>query len=68
MIRTRDRIDFSKVEDVEIDGIDFRDAPDFCDAFISSATYQGRDATEEELDLMNDDSDFVYECVMDELY
>jgi ABC-type transport system involved in cytochrome c biogenesis ATPase subunit len=36
------KIDLSKVEDIELDGINTRDYPDFCDAFISGATYKGR--------------------------
>jgi len=62
------KIDFSKVENIEIEDIDGRDAPDFCDAFISSATYMGRDATEDELDAINDNSDFVYESVIEHIY
>jgi len=62
-----------KFVDIEVDGIDFGDAPDFCDAFICSASAvleDGtiRDATEEELDELNEDSSFVYECVTEKLY
>ncbi len=31
-------LDYSQIEDVEVDGIDTRDYPDFCDAFIAAAT------------------------------
>ena len=62
------RIDTSQVEDIEIDGIDTRDYPDFCDAFILEATYKGREMTDEELEALNEDSDFVYEQVMEHLY
>ncbi len=55
-------LDYSKISDVEVDGIDTNDYPDFCDAFISNASYDGRDITEEELEALNDDSEFVYEC------
>ena len=46
--------------DLEVDGIDSRDYPDFVDAFISSATAvledgTMRDATEEELDELTND-------------
>jgi len=61
-------IDFKKVTDVAVDGIDTNDYPDFCDAFISSFTYKGRDATDEELDSINEDSDFVYDCVQSHLF
>ena len=39
-------LDLTKIEDIEFDGIDYYDCPDFCDAFILSATYKGRDMTE----------------------
>jgi hypothetical protein len=62
------KIDLSQVEDVEIDGINPRDYPDFCDAFILEASYKGREMTDEELEALNEDSDFVYEQVMESLY
>ena len=66
-------LDYSKVHDIEVDGIDTRDYPDFCDAYIAGATIEledgtFRDATDEELDLLNDDSDFVYSAVENYLY
>lgn len=61
-------LDYSQIEDIEIDGIDYRDAPDFVDAFITSATYKGRDMTERELERLNNDSDFVYEAVQNKIY
>ena len=62
------KIDTSQVEDIEIDGINPRDYPDFCDAFILEATYKGREMTDEELEALNEDSDYVYEQVMEYLY
>lgn len=64
----RDSLDYSKIADVVVDGIDFRDAPDFCDAYIASATYDGRPMTEEELDALNDDPYFVSEAVIKQIY
>ena len=62
-------LDLSKIEDIEFDDIDHNDYPDYCDAFISSATYNGRDLTEEELEWGGDEhSDWVYEKLMDYLY
>jgi hypothetical protein len=62
-----------KFVDIEVDGIDYGDAPDFCDAYICSATAVLEDgttryATEEELYELNEDSSFVYECVTEKLY
>ena len=62
-------LDLSKIEDIEFDGINHEDYPDFCDAFISSATYQNRDMTEEELEVLDEEyRDWVYEKLMDYLY
>ena len=61
-------LDYAQISDVEVDGIDTRDYPDFCDAYISGATYKGRDMTSDELDELNEDRDYVYECVQDHLY
>lgn len=62
-------LDLTKIEDIEFDGIDYYDCPDFCDAFILSATYKGRDMTEEELEFLDEEHrDFVYEKLMDKLY
>jgi len=61
-------LDYTKISDVEVDGIDTTDYPDFCDAFISYAEYDGREMTDEELDVLNEDSDFVYSAVENYLY
>ena len=62
------KLDYSKIDNVEVDGIDYADYPDFCDAYIASADYDGREMTDEELNLLNDDSDFVYSAVENYLY
>ncbi len=53
------------VTDIEIEGIDGSDYPDFCDAYISNATWEdtGEALTEEELDKLNENGEFVYEQV-----
>lgn len=62
------KLDYSKITDVDVDGINMRDAPDFVDAFISSAYYDGREMTEEELEILNEDSQFIYEEVINRIY
>jgi len=54
--------------DLVADGIDMRDYPDFADAFITSAYVDGREATEDELDAINEQSELVYETVLSQLY
>jgi hypothetical protein len=62
------KLDYSKISDVDVDGIDTSDYPDFCDAFIASATYDDREMTNEELQILNEDYDFVYEAIQSHLY
>lgn len=61
-------IDYTKIESVEVEGIDTRDYPDFSDAYISYAEINGREATEEELQELSDDSQLVYELVWERLF
>ena len=61
-------IDYDLIEDVAVDGIDYSDYPDFCDAFIASATYNGKPMSDEMLDTLNEDYEFVYESVENYLY
>jgi hypothetical protein len=45
-------LDGRKVVDIELDGIDYNDAPDFADAFVCYAAFDdtGESLTDEELD------------------
>jgi hypothetical protein len=65
-------IDFSKIDDIMFDSIDFRDAIDFSDAYICRCLIEDkgewREATEEELDEINDNSEFVYEKLLDKIF
>lgn len=56
--------------DVELDGVDHRDAPDFCDAFICNARWAdtGEFLADDELELVNEDGDLVYDAVQRQLY
>lgn len=64
MINTKDLCD------IEVDGIDHRDCPDYCDAFISAAFLksENRPLTEAELDELNEDRSFVRDQVEKRLY
>ena len=65
-------LDGLEVSDFEVDGIDSRDYPDFCDAYIVDASVlengKWREATDCELDELNNNSDLVYEQVQKFLY
>lgn len=55
----------SEVTDIVVDGVDHADHPDYADAFIQSATYQGRPMTENEIKQLS--SDFVHAEVLKSL-
>jgi hypothetical protein len=61
-------MDLTKIDNVMVEGIDHKDAPDYVDAYISSADYRGLEMTEQELEELNENSEFVYEQVMKHLY
>ena len=61
------KMDYKKIGNIEVDGIDTKDYPDFCDAYISSADYDGVPMTDEQLDELNEDGDYVYGHIMDYL-
>lgn len=59
-------VDFSSIE---LDGIDHNDYPDYCDAFICYAeTKNGQPLTDDQLDILNEDSDLVYNAVIDKVF
>ena len=60
-------MDYKLIDNIEIDGIDTKDYPDFCDAYIVSADYDGKPMTDEQLDEINEDGDFQHECIMNDL-
>jgi len=61
-------MDYKLIDNIEVGGIDYTDAFDFCDAFIENADYDGKPMTDEQLDELNEDRDFVYECVQNHLF
>ena len=61
-------LDYSKIDNVEVEGIDLRDYPDFCDAYIVAFTIDGREATDNELEELNQDSTYVHEATLAHLF
>ena len=61
-------IELTKVTDVVIAGIDMSDYPKFCDAYIESAKINGVEATEDECAELQEDYDFFYDKITEELY
>lgn len=64
----KEKIDLSLVSEVAFDNIRYYDAPDYCDAFITSALYGEVEASQEVLDQLNDNKDYAnwkYQKLMD---
>ena len=61
------KVDLIKLECIEVDGIDSRDYPDFVDAFISYAEIDGKELSDEQYEYVNEQYDFVYECIINQL-
>ncbi len=57
------------VVDLEVDGVDPRDYPDFSDAYFSNGCYEdGTPLTDEELERLNDlASDVLWEMAFDRM-
>jgi hypothetical protein len=62
------KLDYSKITNIEFDGIDHRDYPDYCDAYIASADYDGVEMTDEQIESLNQDGDYVYDQLMERIF
>ena len=60
-------MDTGKIDNVELDGVDMKDYPEFADAFIVSADYDGVPMTEEQLEEINEDYEFLYKQIVNHL-
>jgi len=60
--------DYSKITNIVFDGVNNSDYPDYSDAFIVSAEYEGEPLTESQLDMLNEDSELVYELLTNNLH
>jgi hypothetical protein len=62
-------IDLKNISDVEWEDVHSFDHPDYSDAFISSANYNGREMTDDELERLKDDHpDWCYENLMEYIF
>lgn len=64
------RFEGKLIDDYSIDGVDHRDYPDYCDAYIASASWEnGIEFTDDELDRLNGSDDGLrYEMVWEHLH
>ena len=61
-------MDLTKIDNIWVEDIDYNDAPDFVDAHIGMADYNGIPMTDAQLDEINENYDFVYDSLMTQLY
>ena len=61
-------MNYKYIEDITFDGIDHNDYPDYCDAYIDSAFYNGKEMTQEQIDEINEDREFVMKELMNHLF
>jgi hypothetical protein len=48
------KFDINQLDDIELGGVDYKDHPDYCDAYVESALFNGVELTDEQLDELND--------------
>lgn len=61
-------MDTSNIDNIEIEDIDYKDYPDFCDAHIVYAERDGIPLTDDEIEELNNERDFVYEAVINKIF
>ena len=61
-----EKLNYTLISNIEFKGINHRDYPDYCDAYIVSAEYDGEEMTQEQIEMI--DSDFVYEKLMEQIF
>jgi len=61
-------MDLTKIDNIEFGEVTENDSPDFADAFISIADYNGEEMTEPQLNEINKNTEFVHEKLIEHLY
>ena len=52
------------IDNIVFAGMDWADAPDFSDMYVESADYNGKPMDGDQLDLLNHDTQMVYELYL----
>ena len=65
LINKKMNISTKQIDNIQFEGVEPEDYPDFCNAFIASCDIDGKEATEEQLDWINDN---LLENYSDEIY
>jgi hypothetical protein len=53
------------ITDIVVNGVDQKDYPEYCDAYLQSAKIDGREATEAELNELEADDDLIYDMLFE---
>lgn len=61
-----EKLNYSLISNIEFKGINHRDYPDYCDAYIASADYDGKEMTKEQIEMI--DADFFYEKLIEQIF
>ena len=61
-----EKLNYSLISNIEFKGINHRDYPDYCDAYIVSAEYDGEEMTREQIEMI--DADFFYEKLIEQIF
>ena len=61
-------MNYDLIDNIEIDGIDTNDYPNFSDAYIVFADYDGESMTDAQIDIINEDYSFIHDCVYNQLF
>ena len=56
------------ITNVKFEGIDHKDYPDYCDAYIVSADYNDEPMTDEQIEELAESADLVYDLLIEHLY
>lgn len=62
-------ITIDQIDNIEVAGVDPRDHPEYCDAYIESCDIDGREATEEEIEWIEQNhyglaSEYAFESLL----
>lgn len=60
-------MDLSKIDNIEFGGVNHKDAPDYSDAYVLSADYNGVPMNANQLNDINENAQFVHDKLMDHL-
>ena len=63
------KLNGKNVTDIQINGINYKDSPDFVDTYIENATWEENNVplNDDEIELLNADSELLDELIMDYL-